>query len=82
MAERKTTGGTKEFAYTKEDMERIRSTDTPSTKAFKDAYRQWDAQRRVERIEEQKFRRQRRNMALLLVLLFVMLIVLVFLRLR
>jgi hypothetical protein len=82
MPERKSTGGAKEFAYSNEDLKRIRSTDTSSTKAFKEGYRRWQEQRAVERIEEEKFRKQRRNMALLLILLFVMLVVLVFLRVR
>jgi len=37
------TGGLKEFRYTKEDIERIESTDTPSTKAFKEGLRKWYA---------------------------------------
>ena len=34
------TGGLKEFRYTKEYIERIESTDTPSTKAFKEGLRE------------------------------------------
>ena len=37
------TGGLKEFRYTKEDIKRIESTDTPSTKAFKEGLREWYA---------------------------------------
>ncbi|KYK24797.1 hypothetical protein AYK26_02870 [Euryarchaeota archaeon SM23-78] len=35
---RVSTGGVKEFVYSKEDMDRIRSTDTKATKDFKKAY--------------------------------------------
>lgn len=41
MTEKVNTGGTKEFIYTKEDMKRIRSEDTPSTKDFKEGYNEW-----------------------------------------
>ena len=37
------TGGLKEFRYTKEDIKRIESTDTPSTKSFKEGLREWYA---------------------------------------
>jgi ribosomal protein L7Ae-like RNA K-turn-binding protein len=53
MPERKLTGGSKEFSYSKEDAERIRSTDTESTKAFKAAYKDWQVKRGEERIEEE-----------------------------
>lgn len=35
------TGGSKEFHYTKEDIERIESQDTDSTREFKDALHKW-----------------------------------------
>ena len=41
MAYKANTGGTKEFHYTDEDLERIRNTDTKSTREFKDALREW-----------------------------------------
>lgn len=43
------TGGLKEFRYTKEDIERIESTDTPSTKAFKEGLREWYASKNKTR---------------------------------
>ncbi len=36
MAERVNTGGTVDFEYSKEDMDRIRNTDTDSTRDFKE----------------------------------------------
>ncbi len=35
------TGGVKEFNYSKEDIKRIESTDTESTKDFKKGYSKW-----------------------------------------
>jgi uncharacterized protein YkwD len=35
------TGGVKEFNYSKEDLKRIESEDTESTKEFKESYRKW-----------------------------------------
>jgi hypothetical protein len=82
MSERKATGGAKEFSYTNEDMQRIRSTDTSSTKAFKEGYKKWQEQRIIEKAEEERFAKQRRNMIILLLLLFGALIVLIFLKFR
>lgn len=80
MPERKSTGGSKEFSYTKEDLERIRKTDTGSTKEFKDAYRKWQEERIVQRQEERHFAERRRNLVFLLILLFLMIAVLLILR--
>ena len=41
MAYTQKTGGVKEFHYTKEDMERIESEDTDSTRKFKEMYHLW-----------------------------------------
>ncbi len=41
MVHTENTGGLKEFHYSKEDMERIESTDTRSTREFKQAYKEW-----------------------------------------
>jgi hypothetical protein len=73
------TGGTKEFTYTKEDLERIRKTETESSKAFKDAYAKWQVERLLDR-KEKSFEKSRRSMIILLVLLFLMLAFLIFLR--
>lgn len=45
MRETVKTGGTKEFVYTKEDMKRIRSSDTDFTREFKEAYHKWQERR-------------------------------------
>ena len=65
MAERHNTGGAKEFQYKKEDLERIRKTDTESTKELKKAYQQWQA----KRIEEKKLDEEMRKMRLRLALI-------------
>lgn len=41
MAYNRKTGGTKEFHYNKEDMERIQNEDTDSTREFKETYHNW-----------------------------------------
>ena len=60
MAERRATGGSKEFHYDKEDLERIRTTDTDSTRAFKEAAQEYSVRRReereFERIQEHRMR--------------------------
>jgi hypothetical protein len=80
MTERRSTGGRKEFSYTEEDLERIRNTDTPPTKEFKEEYRKWQERRIVERDVERKLRLRQRNMMILLALLFGMLFVLLTIR--
>jgi len=37
----KRTGGLHDFAYSQEDLDRIRTSDTDATRAFKRAYREW-----------------------------------------
>jgi hypothetical protein len=64
MAERKSTGGMKEFSYSKEELSRIRSTDTASTRAFKEAYSDWQTRRAEEKIEEE-LRSQRMKLLLI-----------------
>jgi hypothetical protein len=76
MSERKITGGTKEFAYSKEDMQRIRSTDTDSTKAFKAAYKDWQLKKGEERIEEE-LKRERFKLMLIAIGLTIAAIVLI-----
>ncbi|HIH24047.1 TPA: hypothetical protein HA251_03375 [Candidatus Woesearchaeota archaeon] len=80
MPERHNTGGQKSFHYSKEDLERIRTTDTASTKEFKAALAEWRTRRAEERIEEEKFAKRRRTMILLLIFLFLALIFLFALR--
>jgi len=76
MSERKVTGGTKEFHYTNKDAERIRKTDTSSTKAFKESYKMWQEEQHARKLEEE-MRRERRRLTLILaaVLLFLVLFV-------
>lgn len=80
MTERHNTGGQKSFHYSKEDLERIRTTDTGSTKEFKRALEEWRARRAEERIEEEKFAKRRRTMILLLIFLFLALVFLTAIR--
>jgi ferric-dicitrate binding protein FerR (iron transport regulator) len=70
MTEHRHTGGTKTFSYSKEDAERIRKTDTSSTRAFKEAYAEYQTKRKAEQKIEDEFRRQQRRLvaALLVVL--------------
>jgi hypothetical protein len=65
MAERHNTGGNQEFHYEKEDLERIRKTDTGSTKEFKKAYQDWQA----KRLEEKRLDEEMRAMRLRLLLI-------------
>lgn len=80
---RRATGGTKEFHYTKEDLDRIRKTDTESTKKFKEAYKHWEMNQRIRK-EEQAFEKelgkQKMRMIGMLVGLLVVLGILLFLR--
>jgi|GEM_PF-4907688 len=85
MAERRETGGAKEFHYTKEESERIRLTDTSSTKAFKESYHSWNAkkeQKELERLraEEQRLEQLRKNLIIGLITVIVMLALLMLLR--
>jgi hypothetical protein len=41
MREGHETGGTKRFEYSKEDLERIRNSETESSLEFKKAYKHW-----------------------------------------
>jgi hypothetical protein len=79
MAERKVTGGSREFRYRKEDLERIRSTDTGSTKEFKDAYRKWEVKKEEEKIEKE-LKRQRVRLVMIAVILTMLLIILLSLK--
>jgi hypothetical protein len=81
MPERHTTGGTKEFRYSKEDLERIQRTDTIRTREFKEALRTWRAHRGEERRLAEEFRKRRRMIVIILVLLAIMLAMLLALRL-
>ena len=64
MTERRITGGSKEFSYSKEDLHRIRTTDTASTKAFKQAYNDYRMKRGDEKVE-QELKRERRKLLLI-----------------
>ncbi len=65
MAERHNTGGSQEFNYKKEDLERIRKTDTESTKAFKEAYKGWQAKREEEKRLDEEMRQMRLRLLLI-----------------
>lgn len=81
MAERHNTGGAKSFHYSKEDLERIRTTDTSSTKEFKKALSEWRAHREQERLLEEEFRKKRNMMVIVLIMLLLTLALLFWLRL-
>jgi uncharacterized membrane protein (DUF106 family) len=81
MAERKHTGGTREIRYTKEDDERIRNTDTESTRAFKNALYAHQAKRKLEEIKKlEKQQQQMKGIIILLITLFVLLLILTIIR--
>lgn len=62
MSERKSTGGTREFSYSKEDLERIRKTDTHATKDFKEAYHKWEKERIHARADMQRLHAERKKL--------------------
>jgi hypothetical protein len=78
--ERKHTGGTKEIRYQKEDLARIRSTDTGSTARFKEALQTYTRERKAERELERHFEQSRRKLIMALVFLFILLCLLLSLR--
>ncbi len=81
MTERKHTGGTHEIRYTKEDDERIRNTDTSSTRAFKNALYAHQAKKKLEEIKKlEKQQAQMKGIIILLIVLFVFLAILMILR--
>jgi hypothetical protein len=80
MAERRSTGGAKEFSYSKEDLARIRATDTKSTKQFKESYQKWQEMKQQEKVEEAIFRKRQRNMLLIVIMLITFAIILFALR--
>jgi hypothetical protein len=77
MAETRHTGGAKTFSYTNEDLERIRSTDTSSTKDFKDAYAKWQAHRAEEKLLEKEFQKQRNVLLGITIMLALMALLLI-----
>ena len=80
MSERRSTGGSKEFHYSKEELDRIRKTDTASTKKFKESYRKWEEHRAQERIEEEIARKRQRNMLFLVIMLIIFAIILLLMK--
>jgi hypothetical protein len=79
--ERKTTGGAKQFSYTKEDLARIRGKDTEATKRFKEAYQEWQAQRKEERTLEKELEQKRKRLTVSIILLVALLVFVLVLRL-
>ena len=82
MPETRSTGGAKQFQYKKEDLERIRSTDTQSTKAFKESLRKWNESKIKEKELEKLVQEQRKRLlwiAIVLVLLALALLLVWFL---
>jgi hypothetical protein len=78
--ERKSTGGAKEFSYSREELARIRATDTNSTKEFKESYRKWQEMRSQEKVEEEIFRKRQRNMLFIVIMLIAFALLLFVLR--
>ena len=78
MAERKSTGGTKEFYYTKQDEKEIVQTETDATKQFKESYTQWLA-KKPERKKAAKQKRVIFAISVAALALLVLLILLLFL---
>jgi hypothetical protein len=76
MPEHRTTGGAKEFHYTKEQLEKIRSTDTQSTKAFKEALKDLNKKRLAEKEQAQELdalmHKQRKHLTIIFVVLLVL----------
>ena len=68
MAETSQTGGEKQFSYSKEDDERIRSEDTDSTRDFKREYDKWQDSKNNNRL----------NIKIFLIILIIIIFALLF----
>lgn len=68
------TGGVKEFHYTSEDLKRMGSEDTPSTKEFKEKYREWLAKQEYKKEHPYKYWWEKNSLqvTVLLIIFFVL----------